>query len=252
MFELGLEANSDFVHILDTDIGLSHDTAARLMARDVDIVSSPLYFYDPANNDIHLNVHYSKDLCREYTPRMPPDGIERIFATAFGSVMIKHRVLETFKQANESFCSWTDFLAEEYKTASPDTIFFLKAQEFGFEVWMDWSIPIGTHHKYARINSTMAEKFYVQRYFDVVYGPEEKNAMFQTPEGREHLKSSLQHHYNSGLARRSSGGSNPNELGPQGTTTAGGTPPVREDASSVPEPVGVGETPATPDGGGDS
>lgn len=244
LFQLGLESRCEFIHIMDTDIGLRHDTTARLMGNDKDIVASPLYFYDPASNDLHLNVHYTADLSREYTPRMPDGGIEEIFATAFGSVVVKHRVLETFAQANETFCTWTDFLDEQFKGASPDTIFFLKCREFGFQIFMDWTIPIGTHHKYARFNSTLAEKFYVQRWFDVTFGPEAKNAMFQTAEGREHLKSSLQHHYASGLAGRdadSSAGTDESEV--EGKTPSSSDNALRQIPDGVHGAVGAGTVP---------
>jgi hypothetical protein len=249
MFQLGLESPCEFIHIMDTDIGLRHDTTARLMARDLDVVSSPLYFYDPASNDIHLNVHYTDVLAREYTPRMPDGGVEEIYATAFGSVVVKHRVLETFAQANESFCVWSNFLDEKHKDCSPDTIFFLKCREFGFQIWMDWSVPIGTHHKYARFNSTLAEKFYVQRFFDVVFGPDQKNAMFESPEGREQLKRTLQHHYASGQSGRDASGGNSTEPGEEGPAAADSPPVVREEAGGVPETVGSREASVAADGG---
>ncbi len=252
LFELGLECGSEFVHILDTDVGLQHDVAAKLMNRDLDIVASPLYFYDPAANDLHLNVHYDDRLAREYTPRMPEGGLEEIFATAFGSVMIKRRVLETFKQADESYCTWTDFIHEQFKDCSPDTIFFIKCQEFGFKVHMDWSIKIGTHHKYARFNTTLAEKIYVQRFFDVVFGPELKNKMFETPEGQNQLKTALQHHYASGLARRGAGSSDRTKPGPEGAPGTDSESEVRKDAGGVSAAVGIRATPPTINAGTDS
>lgn len=252
LFQLALESRCEYIHILDTDIELEYDTTARLMARDLDVVASPLYFYDPASNDIHLNVHYTDELAREYTPRMPDGGVEEVYATAFGSVLIKHRVLETFAQANESFCTWTDFLDPKFKNCSPDTIFFLKCREFGFKVHMDWSIPIGSHHKYCRFNSTMAEKFYVQRWFDITFGPDQKNALFRTAEGRDHLKAALQHHYASGLAGRNAGGGDNDDPGAKGAPTAPSTVGVWEEAGSIPATVGAGETPAAPDRGADT
>jgi len=234
LFNMGLESKCDWVMIMDTDIGLRHDTTARLMTNDKDIVASPLYFYDPASNDIHLNVHYTPDLAREYTPRMPDGGIEKVLATAFGSVLVKHRVLETFAQAKESFCTWSDFISEEYKNASPDTIFFLKAKEFGFQTWMDWRIPIGTHHKYCHFNSTLAERHYVHRWFDITFGPDSRAKAMQTPEGREKLKTALQHHYAGGaVGRIASDGDSPDKPKVEGEASPATGHAVCEEPSEI-------------------
>jgi hypothetical protein len=234
LFEIALESRCNWIHLMDTDIGLPYHTTGRLIANDHDICASPLYFYDPGNNEIHLNVHYQPSLMREYTPRMPEGGCEEVLTTAFGSVVIRKRVLEAFKQANWSFCEWTPDIDEAYKDCSPDTIFFLKARALGFKVWMDWRIPIGTHHKWCRFDTTLAEKLYVQRWWDVTFGPDEKAKLTTTPEGRQKLQSAIQRHYADGAIGRDAASCNEtNQSKAQGEAPQADSSPVREEPPPV-------------------
>lgn len=191
LFDICINVAGEFYHILDPDIAPECGTTLRLMRHDLDIVASPLWYYDGCSNSIHLNLHYDKRCIREYTPKVPEEGLEQIFATSFGSVVIKRRVLEVFSQAKEEFCIWSSLIDEEFKAASPENIFFAKANALGFDVFMDWGCEVGTHNRFVELNSPTIETFVAQRHFDLKYGSERKRELLNTPNGRETLANDL-------------------------------------------------------------
>jgi hypothetical protein len=192
LFEMVLETRFDFCHLMDSDVAPRKDTTARLMTNDLDIVSCPVWFYDGGTNSIHLNYHMDGRCLREYSPQPPEVGLQKVFATSFGCVLIKRRVLETFKQAGEDFTEWSELLPEEFKPAAPDTIFFAKCNALGFDVYMDWRCEFATHHKFVELNARTVETFVAHRIFDSEYGPEKKREMLQTEDGRKALSQRLQ------------------------------------------------------------
>lgn len=159
---------TDFVQWLDADIGPAHDTTARLVRRNVDIITAPVWMYDPKNNDIHLNVLPSfGDESRLRRPKR--NGIERMEQCSFAALLLRRNVIQTFADANEPFCTWTSFLDESWKVYPPDVIFCRKAQKLGFEIYVDWEIPPAEHHKHVALGEDTIEQFFVNRVKEI-YG----------------------------------------------------------------------------------
>ena len=192
LFEMVGQTNYEYAHILDTDVAPRKDTTVRLISHGVDIVSCPVWFYDGGTNSIHLNFHTDERCLREHTPRDPSEGLEKVFATSFGCVVINRRVLDTFIQTGQKFTTWSDLIDEQFKEAAPDTIFFAKAQALGFDVYMDWSCEFATHHKFVELNSRTIETFVAHRLFDRDMGVEAKREMLSSTEGRNELCNRLQ------------------------------------------------------------
>jgi len=187
LFNIAVQTEAAFFHILDSDVAPQRDTTLRLMSHDLDVVASPLWFYDGCMNSIHLNVHYDNRCLREQTPKPPTEGVEKVFATSFGSVLIKRRVLDMFKQSEESFVEYSSLIDESFKGAPPDTIFFAKVNALGFDVHIDWGCEVGTHHKFVELNSPTIETFVAHRMFDLKYGAERKREHLGTTDGRQML-----------------------------------------------------------------
>lgn len=191
MFTMMLQAPGEYYHVLDSDVAPATHTTLQLLAHNMDIVVSPLYMYDGCSNSLHLNVHYTDDCFREQTPKLPEEGLERIFSSSFGSLLIKRRVLEMFKQSGESFTGWSSIIDEKFKDAPQDITFFAKARALGFDAYIDWSCEVGTHHKYVELNPAVVETYTAQRLFDLKYGPEEKRKLLGTSDGRAVLANDL-------------------------------------------------------------
>jgi hypothetical protein len=156
-------AEWDFMHILDSDVCPDDNTTNVLVSNDLDICASPVFMYDPGTNDVHLNMVRALGTNeREYAPGK---GIEKMFASSFASVVIKKRVFDAFMMAGEKFCSTSPLIEDfpNHETFAPDTVFYCKAARLGFEAFMDWTVPFGTHHKLCYFNSpfvvTLAERF---------------------------------------------------------------------------------------------
>jgi hypothetical protein len=154
---------SDYICILDTDVGPRIDTVVRMIERDKDIVSCPTWMYDGSNQDIHLNVHYDDAMTRVKSPRQ--GGMEKVNSTSWACVCISHRVLQAFAQAGEEFTKWSPLLLEDHKNLPPDTIFYQKAKMLGFDVWVDWDLEFATHHKYVALDAPTLETFVKDRLF---------------------------------------------------------------------------------------
>ena len=191
MLKMVVQTPGEFCHILDTDVAPHRETTIRLVGHNVDIVASPVWFYDGGTNSIHLNFHQDDRCLREHTPMPPEAGLKKIFSTSFGSVLIKRRVLDTFLQAKEAFTEWSGLIDKKFESAAPDTIFFAKANALGFDVFIDWGCEVGTHHKYVSLNSPTIETFVAHRLFDLKYGPEHKRELLGTIEGRQQLGNDL-------------------------------------------------------------
>lgn len=167
LFDMICSSPIDGVMLLDSDVAPTIETPVRLIERDKDIVSCPTWMCDGGNTKtpIHLNVHYNGNFKRVTIPRS--GGLEEISNTSWACVYIKKRVLEMFKQANETFTKWSPMLSEDLQNLPPDSMFFEKCKAFGFQVWMDWDCEFATHHKYVPLNSNTLETFLMQRIYEL-------------------------------------------------------------------------------------
>lgn len=139
----------DYAYFMDADIGPDPLTPLRLIGRQLDVVHSPVWMYDPNANDIHLNCHDEREeeiYFRSHVP-LEKTGLQRIISGSMASVLISKKVIDTFKKENESFTSWSPLLDKELDGQSADVIFYAKIEKFGFEQYMDWDVPFSVHHR---------------------------------------------------------------------------------------------------------
>lgn len=192
LMEMLVAIDSEFVHILDSDVAPRRDATARLLMHDLDIVAQPIYFFEPTEQLLHINVHRDKRFTYVHSPEDPEKGLEKIVSTSFGSVLIRHRVLEMFKQHKEPFTIWTSMLDERYQEAAPDSVFFLKAQEMGFDVYVDWGSEFPIHHRPISLGTKSVETYFCHRILDRTFGPARKNELLKTEDGCAELGAELQ------------------------------------------------------------
>lgn len=155
----------DYIVLMDTDVEPKIETVVRMIERDKDIVSCPTWMYDGVQQDIHLNCHVDGTMDRCYVPQQ--GGLQKVFNTSWACVLISHRVLETFAQTKEDFIKWSPLVDEKFKPVAPDSMFFLKAQALGFDVYMDWDCEFATHHKYVSLNAPTTETFLKRRLYGI-------------------------------------------------------------------------------------
>jgi hypothetical protein len=165
LFEQVTKMACDGVLVVDSDVAPANATLLRLIESGKDIVTCPVWMYDGATHDVHLNCHYDDRRQRVYQPKQPIVGLEKVWASSWGCVWIRKRVLEMFVQAKETFSKWSPILPKELDSIPPDTIFYAKAHALGFDVWMDWSCEFATHHKLVALDSPTLEVFLKRRLF---------------------------------------------------------------------------------------
>jgi len=142
LFETAIDHGADYILVIDSDIGPVDGCVERMMSHDKDIVLAPIWFYDDAQRDVHLNV-ILPNMSRLHTKRK---GLERIDGASFGLMLVKVAALRKFREAGESFTEWSPLIDPRYKTAGlSDTMFFAKAKKLGIEAWVDWDITGVVH-----------------------------------------------------------------------------------------------------------
>ena len=153
----------DYTHLfmVDSDINPTPDIIDRLLAHNKDIIKAPVWHYDPARLEIHVDITKEGDMERRYIT--PNGGVEKIYTTSFSCLMIKRRVLERFVEEGEDFTLWSPIVPKQYNGLQSDTIFFAKTRKFGFEAWVDWGIRDVTHHRVVELGGPVIDKYFVNR-----------------------------------------------------------------------------------------
>jgi len=145
IMEAAVAKGADYLLMLDSDIGPTDGCLEQLMSHDKDIILAPIWFFDEAKKDIHINVILPHSASRLHTKGK---GLERIVSGSFGLMLVKVSALKKFKDAGESFVEWSPFIDVAYKKAGlSDNIFFAKADKLGIEAWVDWDIDGITHYR---------------------------------------------------------------------------------------------------------
>jgi hypothetical protein len=146
VFEIAWEHGYDYVLIVDSDIIPPKGAVDKMVEDAKDILLAPIWFYDGHTKDIHLNVNFTGlgFSSRVYTPKAT--GIEKIKTASFGCIMVSRKVLQTFMEKGEKF-TFTSPMLDQFTTYNhnSDSIFFKKAEIFGYEAWVDWSIQPTVH-----------------------------------------------------------------------------------------------------------
>lgn len=153
---------ADFVHFVDADVGPQPGSTEKLIARDVDIVTAPVWQYSAKDNLIHLNISYQDASIPTFAPQKA--GLQKIRAASMASVVVKTKVLHRFLKDGESFTAWTEDIDTKLRKAGPDVIFFEKARNYGFDAYVDWDVGFSTHNKLVGLDDTSIEKFVFRRF----------------------------------------------------------------------------------------
>lgn len=140
MAKKAVEANADYLFMIDDDMTCPDDLFEKLYADDKDIVA-PLAF---TRNFPHKPVMYrcvegwdSVSNCDTFTnfPIMnyPKDKLVQVDAVGFGAVLIKMEVIRKMK---------SPWFMNPYKTGE-DINFCYEAKKYGFSTWMDTRVKLG-------------------------------------------------------------------------------------------------------------
>lgn len=155
----------DYAWFMDADVGPDALTTLKLISRQKDVVHAPVWMYDPAQNDIHLNYHVERDgdmFERSHSPAQKK-GLEKIVSGSMASVLISRKVVDAFAENNEPFTRWTSFLPKDLEGMPADVIFWAKVAAFGFEQYMDWDVKFAVHHRLIELCPESMEYFYYKR-----------------------------------------------------------------------------------------
>jgi hypothetical protein len=134
----------DYCLLLDSDVVVPDDTLDHLVSCRVDIVSAPVWHFDPMTKDVHLNI------CQEPWTRMYQkkiQGVEEIYSTSFACLLISRNVFEVFEKANEDLVRWSPKIGNDFRESNTDNIFYEKARSLGFKLNVCWNIKGAIHNR---------------------------------------------------------------------------------------------------------
>ena len=162
LFNHFLKTGAEFLQLIDADVCPPDTTTASLVARDVDIVTAPVWMYEPQNNNIHLNV--ARDIDHDVRLYKPADGgLEEIENASFSAMLIRRNVIQSFVDAGESFSKWSPIVGDHIKPHTHDLVFCQKARALGHKLYVDWDIKPATHHKHVAVCEETLEQYLINR-----------------------------------------------------------------------------------------
>ena len=161
IFKKTVEYDYDYLFMIDSDICPPDDIIDRLIEHDKDIIKAPVWHYDPASLEIHLDVTKQGDIIRRHM--CATVGVERILTSSFSCLLVKKCVLRRFVETGEDFTIWSPLIKDFYKDLQSDTIFYAKTKALGFETWVDWGIRDIVHHRIVELGSPTLDKYMVNR-----------------------------------------------------------------------------------------
>ena len=158
MFKKLTELEWDYVLLVDSDVGPTMESLGKMFTLDKDMVTAPIWYFNHKHNDLHMNI-FDPDNGLDRAYNYHPQAIaEKVLSTSFGMVLIKRKVIDAFVERGEPFVRWSPVVPEKSKTAESDYQFFYKAREFGFELWVDWSIKDIYHHRFINLGYETIER----------------------------------------------------------------------------------------------
>ncbi len=137
--------DEDAILLLDGDQKHPPDLLERLRAHDLDMVCAHYY---------RRGTHPIQSLCYEigdgqwpYLPMLhpPKEGLHEIAVTGFGCVLIKKKVLREVQEglppgASPIGIAALPELVGDHDNWGPDFVFFHRARQLGYKLWLDASI----------------------------------------------------------------------------------------------------------------
>lgn len=162
LFDHFLNTKAEFLQLIDSDVCPPEETTAKLASHDADIVTAPVWMYEPNNNNIHLNV--TKDIDHDVRMYEAGDGgLEEIENASFSAMLIRRNVLQGFVDAGESYAEWSPLIGDHIKPHTHDLVFCQKARALGFKLYVDWDIKPATHHKHVEVCDETLEQYLINR-----------------------------------------------------------------------------------------
>ncbi len=151
LFNSLTKTDADYHLLIDSDVCPPEDSLDKLLNCKEDIITAPVWHYDPNTKDIHLNVHYETkenlELIRVYKEK--ESGIEPIISASFACLLLSRRTLQVFRERKESPVRCSSLIEEKYRNC-PDTdnIFFRKCLKLGLQPYVCWDVKNTVHHRY--------------------------------------------------------------------------------------------------------
>lgn len=142
LVQRALEAGSEWILFVDDDQVFGENLVNDLLAHDVDIVSA-LYLHRAGAHDavafselLPGNLYRPLDLTR-----LPGEGLLKVRAVGAGGLLVRSHVFEQVSDDPDWF-AYGHMPGREWN-ASEDIIFCERAQEAGFDIYVDLGSPIG-------------------------------------------------------------------------------------------------------------
>lgn len=167
-----IEADMDYLYMIDDDMICPNDMFEKLYRHDVDVVA-PLAF---TRNFPHRAVLYSIKtgwdpiaksdyFINHWIPKYPKDKLVECDAVGFGAVLIKAAVIRKMKEPR--------FMSSA--ATGEDILFCHKAKELGFRVFMDTSVKLGHLSHPVEITEAYAERVQKANNYEILEKRQEYN-----------------------------------------------------------------------------
>jgi len=149
----------DYVLMVDSDVAPPADALLKLLAVQRDIVVAPVWHFDINTEDIHLNIHYTQELDPENRIyKVKDSGVEKICSSSFAVMLLSREVFKRFREAGESYTTYTPFLPPYFEGRESDNIFFGKAYLLGLDAYVCWDVHDTVHCRAANLSTRIIEK----------------------------------------------------------------------------------------------
>jgi hypothetical protein len=132
-----LELGATHLLFLDSDMTFPQDTIIRMLEADKDVVGINAMARRPPYN---LTAWYGPG--RPVQTTQESEGLEKVWRTGFGVVMIKARV---FEKLNAPYFD-LEYVPEKDRFRGEDYFFFDAAREAGFELYIDQDLSKQVNH----------------------------------------------------------------------------------------------------------
>ena len=142
LVQRSLEAGSEWILFLDDDMVFPDDLLLKMLAHEKDIVSA-LYMRRAGDHSPLAFSHRNEEGLYEAVDltQLPGEGLLKVHATGAGGLLIRSEVF----RAISAEPNWFEHgrVKDRDWNAAEDIIFCEKANEAGFDVYLDLGAPIG-------------------------------------------------------------------------------------------------------------
>lgn len=130
--------HGDWMWFLDDDHTFAPDTLIKLLKRGKDIISPIVLHKEPPHAPVMYDAFEERTEGPRYHRQFLTDqtGVQRMAAVGTGGMLVRREVLEAL---TDPWFEVGQFVSSEF---SEDLWFCKKATEAGFEVWVDFDVPM--------------------------------------------------------------------------------------------------------------